>query len=120
MGTVMTKTISKSQFKERALELFREIETTGEPVIITGHAQPRLEVRPCRAAVATGLKALRGSVLRYDDPCSPLSRASGRSRNSEPIDPFNSLVSSIKIPRTGSLWRRLGNTAPGWWLRTGA
>lgn len=68
----MAKTISKSQFKARALEFFREVETTGEPVIITDHGEPRLEVRPYRAPVAAGLEDLRLSVLHYDRPFDPV------------------------------------------------
>jgi prevent-host-death family protein len=33
--------ISKSQFKAKALELFRQVEATGEPLIITDNGQPK-------------------------------------------------------------------------------
>jgi PIN domain nuclease of toxin-antitoxin system len=38
--------VSKSQFKVRALEFFRQIESSGESVVVTDHGQPKLEVRP--------------------------------------------------------------------------
>jgi len=42
----MAAHISKSRFKANALEIFRTIEQTGEPVIVTDHGRPSLEVRP--------------------------------------------------------------------------
>ena len=66
--------VSKSQFKARALALFRQIEATGEPVVITDHGRPALEVRPYRPSPTEQpdpLQTRRGSVLRYDDPLAP-------------------------------------------------
>ncbi len=67
--------VSKSQFKAQALALFREIEATGEAVVITDHGRPALEVRPYRPA-ETGsvspLQALRGSVSHYEAPFDPI------------------------------------------------
>ena len=67
--------VSKSQFKAQALALFREIETTGEAVVITDHGRPALEVRPYRPT-GTGsvspLVALRGSVSHYEAPFDPV------------------------------------------------
>lgn len=40
--------ISKTEFKARALKYFRQIEASGEPVIVTDHSKPTLEVRPYR------------------------------------------------------------------------
>jgi antitoxin (DNA-binding transcriptional repressor) of toxin-antitoxin stability system len=62
--------VSKSQFKAHALELFRQIEASGEPLVITDHGRPTLEVRPFRPA--DPLRQLRGSVLHYNDPFSPV------------------------------------------------
>lgn len=67
--------ISKSQFKAHALALFREIETSGEPLVVTDHGRPALEVRPYRPAPADQsdpLVELRGSVLHYNDPFAPV------------------------------------------------
>ncbi|GLR68954.1 antitoxin [Acidocella aquatica] len=60
--------ISKSQFKPRALELFREVEATGRPLIITDNGTPTLEIRPYAAPRANPLEALRGSVLFFTPP----------------------------------------------------
>ncbi|WP_286896058.1 type II toxin-antitoxin system Phd/YefM family antitoxin [Achromobacter sp. UBA2119] len=65
--------VSKSEFKARALELFRQVEATGEPIVVTDHGRPALEIRPYRVpAKRNPLDMLRGSVLRFDDPFSPI------------------------------------------------
>jgi prevent-host-death family protein len=64
--------VSKSQFKARALELFRQVESTGEPVVVTDRGEPRLEVRPYKGHLRSPLDALRGSVLQYDNPTAPV------------------------------------------------
>lgn len=71
-GAIVTERVSKSQFKAKALELFRQIEASGEPVVITDHGQPKLEVRPHSAPKRNPLEALRGTVLRYDEPFEPV------------------------------------------------
>jgi len=45
---VKMKMMSKSQLKARMLEEFRKIEETGEPIAVTSHGKPTLEVRPIR------------------------------------------------------------------------
>jgi len=65
-------TISKSRFKARALEYFRQVEDTGKELIITDHGRPVLKVIPYAAEPARALAALRGSVLRFDDPTAPV------------------------------------------------
>jgi antitoxin (DNA-binding transcriptional repressor) of toxin-antitoxin stability system len=75
--TMPSQQVSKSQFKARALALFRQIEATGEPVVITDHGRPALEVRPYRPSPTEQpdpLQALRGSVLRYEDPLAPVAQ----------------------------------------------
>jgi antitoxin (DNA-binding transcriptional repressor) of toxin-antitoxin stability system len=64
--------VSKSEFKARALELFRQVEASGETLVITDHGQPRLEVRPYVEHKDDPRQVLRGSVLRYDDPLAPV------------------------------------------------
>ena len=66
--------VSKSRFKAQALELFRQVEASGEPLVVTDHGRPTLEVRPYRPASsdADPLEVLRGSVLRFDDPFAPV------------------------------------------------
>lgn len=68
----MVARVSKSQFKARALEFFREIEATGEPLIVTDHGRPALEIRRIVEKERNPLEILRGSVLCYDDPFEPV------------------------------------------------
>jgi antitoxin (DNA-binding transcriptional repressor) of toxin-antitoxin stability system len=68
------QTISKSQFKPKALEIMRQIEKTGQSIIITDHGRPSLELRPY---IADQIKQepmdyLKGSVLDYVDPTEPV------------------------------------------------
>ncbi len=58
--------ISKSQFKPRALALFREIEAPGQPLVITDNGAPRLEIRPYAPRRTDPLERLRDSVLHFD------------------------------------------------------
>jgi antitoxin (DNA-binding transcriptional repressor) of toxin-antitoxin stability system len=67
----MTSHVSKSQFKARALEYFREVEASGKPLIVTDHGKPTLEIRRLPDAKASPLERLKGSVLRYDRPFDP-------------------------------------------------
>ena len=68
--------VSKFEFKARALELFRQIEATGKPIVVTDHGKPVLEIRPYPAAATRDpLEALRGSVLHFNDPLSPVGDA---------------------------------------------
>ena len=63
--------VSKSHFKAHALELFRQVEASGEPLVVTDHGRPSVEVRPYRPPAPTDpdpLGPLRGSVLHFDDP----------------------------------------------------
>ncbi|CAE6714761.1 type II toxin-antitoxin system Phd/YefM family antitoxin [Paraburkholderia aspalathi] len=64
--------VSKSEFKAKALELFRQVEASGESLIVTDHGKPALEVRPYRGVERSPLDVLRGSVVRYDNPTAPV------------------------------------------------
>jgi prevent-host-death family protein len=64
--------ISKSQFKAKALEFFRQVEATGEPLIITDHGQPKLEIRPYKRPTKDVLAELRGTVIYDDDLLEPV------------------------------------------------
>jgi len=72
MTTVTRLKVSKSQFKSRALELFRQVESSGERLIVTDRGAPALEVRRYVEHVRAPLEVLRGSVLRYDRPTDPV------------------------------------------------
>jgi prevent-host-death family protein len=76
-GRIMTaeaavpKTVSKSQFKPRALAYLREVEETGEPLVLTDRGRPVLRIAPYAPAAET-LAALRGCVVRYDAATEPV------------------------------------------------
>jgi len=42
----MEQSVSKSAFKAKALELFREVERSGRELIITDHGKPVLKIVP--------------------------------------------------------------------------
>lgn len=68
----MTIQVSKSQFKAKALELMRQVEASGEPLVITDHGRPVLEVKPIAKSTRDPLEKLRGSLLFYDRPFDPV------------------------------------------------
>jgi len=67
-----THTVSKSGFKARALEYFRQVERTGKPVIVTDRGKPVLRVVPFSDDLEDILKELRGSALDYEEPMQPV------------------------------------------------
>jgi len=66
------KTYLEINFKTHALEYFREVEQTGQPLIITDHGRPVLKIEPYTEDSQALLASLRGSVLHYDDPLEPV------------------------------------------------
>ncbi len=68
----MESEISKSRFKAHALEIFRHVEMTGEPVIVTDHGTPSLIVRKYQVQITNVRDMLKGSILRYDSPLEPV------------------------------------------------
>jgi antitoxin (DNA-binding transcriptional repressor) of toxin-antitoxin stability system len=71
----MEKIVSKSRFKPRALEYFRQIEETRQALTITDRGKPVLRIEPIEEAPSSEaeiLEKLRGSVLGYDDPFEPV------------------------------------------------
>lgn len=65
--------ISKTQFKARALEIFRQVESSGESVIVTDKGRPTIEIRRHKADARSPLERLRNSVVEYRDPFEPAS-----------------------------------------------
>jgi len=70
-GQPVPKTVSKSQFARRALAYLREVEETGEALILTDRGRAVLRVVP-HATAEDVLASLRGCVVRYDDPTEPV------------------------------------------------
>ncbi len=67
----MNTHVSKSKFKAKALEYFRQVEATGEPIVITDNGKPTLEIRKVAEERRDPREILKGSVLWYDDPFGP-------------------------------------------------
>ncbi len=68
----MTNAVSKSRFKARALEYFRQVERTGNELIITDRGKPVLKLVPYREDPGDALRALRDTVVRYEAPTEPV------------------------------------------------
>jgi antitoxin (DNA-binding transcriptional repressor) of toxin-antitoxin stability system len=64
--------VSKSQFKARALEYFRQVEASGEKVIVTDKGQPVIEVRRYQHDNRSPLERLNGSLLELKRPTDPI------------------------------------------------
>ena len=64
--------ISKARFKAQALELFRQVERTGQPIVITDRGTPVLKLVPYREDPEEALRALRDTVVRYRAPTRPV------------------------------------------------
>lgn len=65
------KVTSKSRFKSRALQYFREVQQTGEPIVITDRGVPVLKVVPYSVEEVDGLDFFRDTVLEYAAPFDP-------------------------------------------------
>ncbi len=64
--------INKTEFKAKALEYLRQVEQSGEQLVVTDHGQPTIEVRRYRGDSRSPLELLRESVKQYDAPCEPI------------------------------------------------
>ena len=72
----MTRTISKSKLKANMLRIFREIEESGEELIVTDRNQPALVIRPIKGkrSVDEVFAAYRGKMrILEEDVNSPTS-----------------------------------------------
>jgi prevent-host-death family protein len=67
--------ISKSKFKAHALELFRRVERTGKPIIITDRGTPVLTLAPYRPDPDAAVRLLRESVVKYEAPTKPVAES---------------------------------------------
>ena len=71
-GVNMEERVSKSKFKPRALEYFREVERTGKQLIITDRGKPVIKIIPYSEGPDKEMEALRGTVVKYDLPTEPV------------------------------------------------
>ena len=66
------RSVTKSRFKAHALELFREVERTGTPIVITDRGTPVLKLVRYREDPEATLQVLRESVVKYEAPTKPV------------------------------------------------
>ena len=68
----MTKVVGAAEFKAKCLKLIDEMARDGEPVTITKRGRPVAVLEPARSGGKRSIiGALKGTVLRYDDPFDP-------------------------------------------------
>ena len=69
----MGQTISKSKLKAKMLEVFRNVEATGEELIVIDRGKPVLRILPIRekASVSQLFSDLQGQVLYHEDVDTP-------------------------------------------------
>ncbi|MCG8612235.1 MAG: type II toxin-antitoxin system Phd/YefM family antitoxin [Pseudomonadales bacterium] len=60
--------VSKSKFKAQALKIMRDVEESGDQVIITDHGKPTLVIRKYDASDKSPMELLKGSVINYESP----------------------------------------------------
>jgi prevent-host-death family protein len=70
----MQEQISKSKFKAHALEIMRDIEQSGDDVVITSHGKPTLVIKRYTDIEGSPLDQLRGSVIQFNDPMAPVAQ----------------------------------------------
>jgi len=68
-------TISKSKLKTHMLKIFREIEQTGQEVIVTDHNRPVLRILPIgkKSTVEEIFETLQGKIVYNEDINMPTS-----------------------------------------------
>lgn len=66
-------TISKSKLKAQMLQIFRDIETSGEELTITDRGRPVLRIVPIREkmTVEEAFADVHGQLIFYEDPDKP-------------------------------------------------
>lgn len=70
---VSTRTVPAAEFKAKCLRIISELQGTGQSVTITrrGHPVAVLSCPSSEEGPGPLVGALRGTVLRYDDPFGP-------------------------------------------------
>ncbi|HEV2363046.1 MAG TPA: type II toxin-antitoxin system Phd/YefM family antitoxin [Caulobacteraceae bacterium] len=67
----MAKSIGAAEFKAKCLKLIDEVGRDGQPLTITKRGRPVAVLAPAAVEAAPLFGALKGSVLRYDNPFEP-------------------------------------------------
>ena len=73
----MGKSMGVVEFKAACLRIIKQMGQDGEPVSITNRGKPVAVQSPAPTPTRSSLLgALRGSVLKYNDPCLPAANPS--------------------------------------------
>ena len=69
----MIKTISKSKLKANMLRIFREIEASGQELIVTDRNEPVLRIVPIKKGktVEEAFGAYQNQIIFHEDPDTP-------------------------------------------------
>jgi len=69
------RSMSKSKLKTHLLRVFRELEESGEELVVTDHNRPVLRIIPYRERQAVGeaFNDIRGELKFHEDPNEPTS-----------------------------------------------
>lgn len=72
-GNITMTSISKSKLKANMLRVFREIEESGEELIVTDHNRPVLRIQPIarKRSVEEVFGTVQGNVIYHDDINTP-------------------------------------------------
>lgn len=70
----MNATVSKSQFKPKALEYLRLVEQLKQPLVITHGGKPVVRIVPYLSDQQQIQKSLKGTVVSYADPLEPIAQ----------------------------------------------
>ncbi|MBL4900600.1 MAG: type II toxin-antitoxin system Phd/YefM family antitoxin [Colwellia sp.] len=64
--------MSKTEFKAHALEVFRNVEQSGQTLIITDRGMPKIEIRKIRRQEVSPMELLKNSVVKYESATAPV------------------------------------------------
>ena len=69
----MAKTISKSKLKAKMLEIFRDLEESGDELVVTNNGKPVLKIVPLKEKgnVTEMFNGIQGKVTYLEDINSP-------------------------------------------------
>lgn len=62
----MEKRVSKAVFTAKASELFKQVETLGEVMVVTDRGLPTIEIRPYRSKDKDSLELLRAAIVHFN------------------------------------------------------
>ncbi|WP_208722811.1 type II toxin-antitoxin system Phd/YefM family antitoxin [Rhizobium vallis] len=70
----MSKVVGATEFKAKCLSLIGQMRCDDEPIVITKRGKPVAVLSPASdtSRRKSIIGAMKGSVLRYDDPLSPV------------------------------------------------